>query len=199
MAPSLRDLQLTSISGHRNTSSTAVVVAAEDSDDLEDVRLLDSYDRDDYNNVEEEGEGMKRIQVRVSGMTCAACSNSVESALLGIHGVFKASVALLQNRVDIVFDPKIVQDEDLKSAIEDAGFDAEILQESVSISSKSQEILTGQFRIGGMTCAACVNSVESILRELPGVKRAVVALATSLGEVEYDSAFINKDAIIEAN
>ncbi|KAI3911864.1 hypothetical protein MKW92_026125 [Papaver armeniacum] len=198
MAPSLRDLQLTSISGHRNTSSTAVVVAAEDSDDLEDVRLLDSYDRDDYNNVEEEREGMKRIQVGVSGMTCAACSNSVESALLGIHGVFKASVALLQNRADIVFDPKIVQDEDLKSAIEDAGFDAEILQESVSISSKSQETLTGQFRIGGMTCAACVNSVESILRELPGVKRAVVALATSLGEVEYDSAFIKKDAIIEA-
>lgn len=199
MAPSLRDLQLTSISGHRNTSSTAVVVAAEDSDDLEDVRLLDSYDRDDYNNVEEEEEeGMKRIQVRVSGMTCAACSNSVESALLGIHGVLKASVALLQNRADIVFDPKIVQDEDIKGAIEDAGFDAEILQESISISSKSQETLTGQFRIGGMTCAACVNSVESILRELPGVKRAVVALATSLGEVEYDSAFINKDAIIEA-
>ncbi|KAI3996848.1 hypothetical protein MKX01_021124 [Papaver californicum] len=106
MAPSLRYLQLTSISGHWNTSSTAIVVA-EDSDDLADVRLLDSYERDDGNNGDE--EGMKRIQVRVSGMTCAACSNSVESALLGIHGVLKASVALLQNRADIVFDPKIVQ------------------------------------------------------------------------------------------
>ncbi|CAA3001032.1 copper-transporting ATPase RAN1-like [Olea europaea subsp. europaea] len=34
--------------------------------------------------------------------------------------------------------------------------------------------------------AACVSSVESILRKLLGVKRAMVALATSLGEVEYD-------------
>ncbi|CAN6847261.1 unnamed protein product [Brassica oleracea] len=31
--------------------------------------------------------------------------------------------------------------------------------------------------IGGMICAACVNSVKCTLRDLPGVKRAVVALA----------------------
>ena len=56
----------------------------------------------------------------------------------------------------------------------------------------------GQFTIGGMTCAACVNSVEGILRNLPGVKRAVVALATSLGEVEYDPTIISKDDIVNA-
>ena len=56
----------------------------------------------------------------------------------------------------------------------------------------------GQFTIGGMTCAACVNSVEGILRNLPGVKRAVVALATSLGEVEYDPTVISKDDIVNA-
>lgn len=49
-----------------------------------------------------------------------------------------------------------------------------------------------------MTCAACVNSVEGILRNLPGVKRAVVALATSLGEVEYDPTVISKDDIVNA-
>lgn len=56
----------------------------------------------------------------------------------------------------------------------------------------------GQFSIGGMTCAACVNSVEGILGNLPGVKKAVVALATSLGEVEYDSTMISKDDIVNA-
>lgn len=63
---------------------------------------------------------------------------------------------------------------------------------------KTQATLVGQFTIGGMTCAACVNSVEGILRDLPGVKRAVVALATSLGEVEYDPNVINKDDIVTA-
>eukprot|EP00262_Sarcandra_glabra_P021459 TRINITY_DN9121_c0_g3_i1.p1 TRINITY_DN9121_c0_g3~~TRINITY_DN9121_c0_g3_i1.p1 ORF type:complete len:1022 (-),score=197.98 TRINITY_DN9121_c0_g3_i1:215-2959(-) len=99
---------------------------------------------------------------------------------------------------DVVFDPVAVKDEDIKIAIEDAGFDAEILPESNITRSKSQKTLSGQFRIGGMTCAACVNSVEGILRKLPGVKRAVVALATSLGEVEYDPSFISKDDIVSA-
>lgn len=58
--------------------------------------------------------------------------------------------------------------------------------------------MVGQFTIGGMTCAACVNSVEGILRNLSGVKKAVVALATSLGEVEYDPSVITKEDIVSA-
>ncbi|CAN1828513.1 Copper-transporting ATPase RAN1, partial [Linum perenne] len=82
------------------------------------------------------------------------------------------------------------QDDDVKNAIEDAGFDAE--------NKSNSRTLVGQFTIGGMTCAACVNSVEGILRDLPGVKRAVVALATSIGEVEYDPSVISKNDIVDA-
>ncbi|PNY08135.1 copper-transporting ATPase ran1-like protein, partial [Trifolium pratense] len=89
-------------------------------------------------------------------------------------------------------------DEDIKNAIEDAGFEADILPESSGQGKIPHETLVGQFTIGGMTCAACVNSVEGILRDLPGVKRAVVALATSLGEVEYDPSVISKDDIVNA-
>lgn len=92
----------------------------------------------------------------------------------------------------------LFQDEDITNAIEDAGFDAEILPEPNSSSTKPHGTRVGQFTIGGMTCAACVNSVESILRKRPGVKRATVALATSLGEVEYDPAVISKDEIVNA-
>ena len=72
------------------------------------------------------------------------------------------------------------------------------MAEPVTSGTKTQATLVGQFTIGGMTCAACVNSVEGILRDLPGVKRAVVALATSLGEVEYDPNVISKDDIVTA-
>lgn len=185
MAPGLRDLQLTRLAG-----------GDEESGDLEDVRLLDSYeDTGSFNRIE---EGMRTIQVRITGMTCAACSNSVESALNSVNGVLRASVALLQNRADVVFDPNLVKDEDVKNAIEDAGFEAEILPEPGTFGTKPHGALVGQFTIGGMTCAACVNSVEGILRNLPGVKRAVVALATSLGEVEYDPTVISKDDIVNA-
>ncbi|KAG2261976.1 hypothetical protein Bca52824_069055 [Brassica carinata] len=192
MAPSRRDLQLTPLSG-----DTAAEIGA-----MEEVRLLDSYDdeEDSLSKIEEGvgGSGLRKIQVGVTGMTCAACSNSVEGALMSVNGVFKASVALLQNRADVLFDPNLVKEEDIKEAIEDAGFEAEILAEPVASGTKTQATLVGQFTIGGMTCAACVNSVEGILRDLPGVKRAVVALATSLGEVEYDPHVIGKDEIVTA-
>ncbi|KAH9747202.1 Copper-transporting ATPase RAN1 [Citrus sinensis] len=184
MALSNRDLQLTELNGGGSS----------DGDDREDEWLLNNYD----GKKERIGDGMRRIQVGVTGMTCAACSNSVEGALMGLKGVAKASVALLQNKADVVFDPDLVKDEDIKNAIEDAGFEAEILAESSTSGPKPQGTIVGQYTIGGMTCAACVNSVEGILRGLPGVKRAVVALATSLGEVEYDPTVISKDDIANA-
>ncbi|KAE9598705.1 putative cu(+) exporting ATPase [Lupinus albus] len=185
---SIRNLQLTPLSA---------AVTAVDSDDLEDVRLLDSYGTDDVSDSKID-EGMKRIHVRVTGMTCAACSNSVESALQSVNGVLTASVALLQNKANVVFNPTLLKDEDIKNAIEDAGFEAEILHEPNTLVKVPHGTLVGQFTIGGMTCAACVNSVENILINLPGVKRAVVALSTSLGKVEYDSNIISKDDIVNA-
>nr|GLL49121.1 copper-transporting ATPase RAN1 [Ipomoea trifida] len=182
MSPSMRDVQMTATNGD----------SSEDFGDCEEVRLLDSYDE------ENSGENLRRIQVRVTGMTCAACSTSVEGALMSLNGVFKASVALLQNKADVVFDPHVVKDKDIENAIEDAGFEAEVLAEPNASHANTNGTVSGQFMIGGMTCAACVNSVEGILRSLPGVQRAVVALATSVGEVEYDPTVISKNDIVNA-
>eukprot|EP00850_Spirogloea_muscicola_P026983 SM013464S26845 [mRNA] locus=s13464:2:341:- [translate_table: standard] len=60
-------------------------------------------------------------------MTCAACSSSVERALAALPGVASASVALLQNRAEVVYDPAQIKVEDLVEAVEDAGFEAEAL------------------------------------------------------------------------
>ncbi|XP_021737198.1 copper-transporting ATPase RAN1-like [Chenopodium quinoa] len=183
----MKDLQLTPSRG--SGVSNAV--------DLEDVRLLDHYEASGA-SLEDGIRNSRRIQVSVGGMTCAACSNSVESALFAVNGVFHASVALLQNKADVVFNPDLIKDADIKSAIEDAGFEAEILPEANSSRTIPNKTLLGQFNIGGMTCAACVNSVEGMLRELPGVTRAVVSLTTSLGEVEYDPSVVSKDGIVNA-
>ncbi|KAI7755590.1 hypothetical protein M8C21_029296 [Ambrosia artemisiifolia] len=186
MPPPFKSLQLTEVNGR---DSTAIEIGG----NTDNVRLLDCYD-DGYGHVEK--RDVTRIQVRITGMTCAACSNAVEGAIMSLNGVVSASVALLQNKADVVFYPNLVNDGDIKNAIEDAGFEAQILQEQST--TKPHGTLVGQFIIGGMTCAACVNSLEGILRKLPGVKRAIVALATSLGEVEYDPSIISKDEIVNA-
>lgn len=93
-----------------------------------------------------------------------------------------------------------VQVEHIKEAIEDAGFDAEILGGAIAIpaSGTNKSIATGRFRITGLRCAACVASVEGILNSLDGVSSASVGLAAGMGEVSFDPLVINKNEIIFA-
>ena len=107
MAPSITDLQLTYLSSSSGGRKTSPITATQDSGDHENVRLLDSYERN--HGLDGVQQGMRRIQVSVSGMTCAACSNSVEAALKGVEGVITASVALLQNKADVVYNPSLVK------------------------------------------------------------------------------------------
>ncbi|XP_078428672.1 copper-exporting ATPase / responsive-to-antagonist 1 / copper-transporting ATPase (RAN1) [Wolffia australiana] len=193
MAGEGRDLELVAVSRR--------LLAEEEGEAAEDVRLLDDYDGEEAGRMTEEDRGrgqVRSLQVKVTGMTCSACSNSVEAALAAVPGVSSAAVSLLQNVARVVFDPDLVTVEEIKNAIEDAGFDAEVILEPEKSQIKLEKTLTGQFRISGMTCTACVSSVEGILKKLPGVTRAVVALATSLGEVEYDPSHITKEDIVLA-
>lgn len=109
MAPSLRDIQLTAAGGRRGFSARD-----EDGGDLEGVRLLDSYDEEAAEEPAGTGRGdsekeARRIQVRVSGMTCSACTSAVEGAISALPGVVRASVSLLQNKAHVVFDPARVK------------------------------------------------------------------------------------------
>ncbi|XP_031278477.1 copper-transporting ATPase RAN1 [Pistacia vera] len=130
-------------------------------------------------------------------MTCAAAPTPLKEPQGG-QWSGQSLCCFAEKQADVFYDPNLVKEEDIKNAIEDAGFEAEILTEPSTSGQKPLGTLMGQFTIGGMTCAACVNSVEGILRDLPGVKKAVVALATSLGEVEYDPTVISKEDIVNA-
>ncbi|KAF5765853.1 putative cu(+) exporting ATPase [Helianthus annuus] len=103
MTPIFKNLQLTEVNG-RSRGGVRDATAIDIGGNLEDVRLLDSCD-DGY-GVEK--TGVARIQMRITGMTCAACSNSVEGAIRSLNGVVSASVALLQNKADVVYYPNLV-------------------------------------------------------------------------------------------
>lgn len=108
MAPSRRDLQLTFVSGGRREDA---ISAREDFNDLEDVRLLDSYEDEvaALGRREKDGKSMRNIQLRVTGMTCSACTSSIESAVGSVPGVARVTVSLLQNKAHVVFDPNLVK------------------------------------------------------------------------------------------
>lgn len=53
-------------------------------------------------------------------------------------------------------------------------------------------------KVGGMSCMGCVNSVKSLLSQLPGVTRVEVDLAGGRAAVDYDPAQVHPDALRNA-
>jgi len=66
---------------------------------------------------------MQTVSLGVSGMTCGGCVRSVTGVLSGLEGVVKAEVSLEKQRAVVDFDPGKVNVEQLKRAIEDAGYE----------------------------------------------------------------------------
>lgn len=65
---------------------------------------------------------MERKTVRVTGMSCTGCEQSVESALGDLEGVDGVEADHEGERVEVVLDGDVSEDE-LTAAIEDAGFE----------------------------------------------------------------------------
>ncbi|MEL7833737.1 heavy metal translocating P-type ATPase [Fodinibius sp. Rm-B-1B1-1] len=61
--------------------------------------------------------------LQIEGMHCAGCANSVEKALSGVEGVKKASVNLATEKALVEFDNGGVAEQDLKAAVEGAGYE----------------------------------------------------------------------------
>ena len=74
---------------------------------------------------------------KVSGMSCAACSSRVEKAVNSLNGVSSCNVSLLTNT--LVVDGNVT-DTEIISAVENAGYEAELFEAS-SDSKESQEEL----------------------------------------------------------
>lgn len=62
--------------------------------------------------------------INVTGMTCAACVSRVEKALVSLDGIETASVNLLSNSAQIIYDSEIVNDKQILKAVEKAGYKA---------------------------------------------------------------------------
>jgi len=78
---------------------------------------------------EAHASGETTLDMPVVGMHCAACANRIERALGDTPGVKQAGVNFAAARATVTFDPDAVTPHDLKTAVQDQGYDA-LLPES---------------------------------------------------------------------
>ena len=86
---------------------------------------------------------MKKEKFIVTGMTCSACSSRVEKAVSKLEGMEKASVNLLTNSMQVVYDEAKVNTETIVQAVVDAGYGAEPVETGRSGVTKKNVSLVG--------------------------------------------------------
>lgn len=70
-------------------------------------------------------------RIGVKGMTCGACVATIESYVPNaVEGVISISVGLLAERAEVVYDKRTTSPKEIAAAIEDVGFQAELLLEA---------------------------------------------------------------------
>jgi copper chaperone len=67
---------------------------------------------------------MTTTEISVEGMRCSGCERSISGSLLRMDGVDQASADAEAGRVEVAFDEARVSEDDLRNAIESAGFTA---------------------------------------------------------------------------
>ncbi|KAK1232917.1 Cu(2+)-transporting P-type ATPase [Marasmius sp. AFHP31] len=70
------------------------------------------------------------VTLRVYGMTCSSCTNTVETGLAEVPGILSVAVSLATETCHVQFDRTLIGPREMVSRIEDMGFDAMLSAEN---------------------------------------------------------------------
>lgn len=125
-----------------------------------------------------------KINLNISGMSCAACAQRIERALLKTEGINSAVVNLLGEKATIEYDEDKINPIEIVNIIEKTGY--EIRFEKMVL------------LVDGMSCAACSQRVEKALNKVEGVINANVNLTTNKATVFTASNDLRAEELIKA-
>jgi copper ion binding protein len=91
--------------------------------------------------------------IDVKGMHCESCIKQIESKIGSLNGIEKIKASLIENKVFVDFNPKIISMEKIKSEIKNLGYSAD--NDSKEVSKKKTGVWQG-IAYGIMPHTACI-------------------------------------------
>jgi P-type Cu+ transporter len=113
----------------------------------------------------------KRIDLPVTGMSCASCAAHIQESLSALKGVGSASVNFAAERATVLYDESTVSVDEFVKVVRDLGYGVPVSKMTLPIK--------------GMSCASCVANVQETLSSMDGVISASVNFATEKATIEY--------------
>ena len=120
--------------------------------------------------------GTARVQLAVKRMTCAACVNTVTTALESVPGVVRADVSLVLESANVVYRDGELTPSELSNAVAEAGYAATTIEPSAELDSRAD---TDQSDIANQLLTRALLSIAAAV----AIMAAMWTLAASgLGE-----------------
>ena len=126
-------------------------------------------------------EKNKKITLNIGGMSCINCAHTIEKELAKLNGVTQATVNLAAEQALIDYNPDLITQKTIETAITDSGY--HVIHEKIVL------------QIGGMSCVNCAKTIEKALGNREGVYNAVVNFAAESVSVEYNPQQISLPSI----
>ncbi|XP_065058304.1 copper-transporting ATPase 1-like isoform X1 [Rhopilema esculentum] len=139
--------------------------------------------------------------IKISGMVCMSCVNSIESQLGKQLGVVSINVILQQELAEITYDPLLTSVKKLCKLIEDIGFEASSSPcDNTDNDSYDDynDIMEVVIDVEGMVCMSCVESIESVVGDRQGVVEIAVSLNEKTASIKYVVGKETEASLIDA-
>lgn len=123
-----------------------------------------------------EQKQLKQTALKIGGMHCAGCVNSIQGMVSKLEGVTKVEVNLATQKASLEFDPLTVDLSKIENAVNQAGYS--VVYEKVTL------------KVSGITDSSDAEIIQKRLHP-EGIKNVSVNYGTSLIHIEYNSALLS--------
>lgn len=125
---------------------------------------------------------METVNLKLRGMSCASCANSIEGAIRSVSGVSASTVNFGAEQATVTYDPQKTDLENIQAAVSEAGYAAFSLQDQSLLAGEDDtekaarvagRQLTRKVIVGGILSAVIVVGAMSAMFNLPFRIRAL--------------------------
>ncbi|KIW53930.1 hypothetical protein PV05_06337 [Exophiala xenobiotica] len=203
--PGVKSMSISLLAGRAIVQHDAAIIDADALAEIVedcgfDASIVDSKVQEDKPalrvSTKEQSQSTWTTTVAIEGMTCGACTSSVEGAFKNVPGLVRFNISLLAERAVVSHDPTVLPAEKIVELIEDAGFDAKVVSSQAESALQGVPTLSQQLKIYGLPDGKTATELEDEIRSKPGVKSAVISLSTSRANITYDPSMIGLRALV---
>ncbi|KAG8374926.1 hypothetical protein BUALT_Bualt10G0046400 [Buddleja alternifolia] len=129
-------------------------------------------------------------RIHIKGLNCISCAMTLEYYLVAMLGVQKALVSSSNEQVEVHFDPRILNYNQILEAVEEIGFDGILI-------SSGEDRCRIHLRVDGVQTDNAMKKIENALRALPGVQEISFEPELTKLSITYESDLTGPRDFIE--